>query len=470
MNVIAEVRTPQLKRLHSGKVRDSFRIDAERRLIVVTDRISAFDLRLSTPVPQKGEILNRLAAFWFSATRDVVPNHLLESVSEQASIVREAAPIRVEMIVRGYMAGSMARGYASGKRAFSGAAVEAGLTENGRLATPIVTPTTKEDSDREITPDDLVREGLATRALYDKMAEVSLELFRRGSEVLRSKGLLLADTKYEFGLVGDDLVLIDEIHTPDSSRIWDAGTYAKSPKDVPPLDKEFVRAFMLKEREKSGAFPLALPEDVIDETRARYVELFRRITGHEPSGAPDPTGRLYEALVAAGHIKPGFVVVCMGSPSDIEHAKRVRKVLANYGVRTFVRVVSAHKNGERIEELADSYNGALEPGAVVAIAGESNGLGGALAANLELPVVNAPPYGDKSDLILNLQSSLMMPSNIPATTAIRPENAALAALRSLNLRHLKARFSGEIREMKVRLIRADETMQAELGADDEVAP
>jgi len=467
MNVIAEVKTPQLTKLHAGKVRDSFRIDAERRLIVVTDRISAFDLRLSTPVPQKGEVLNRLAAFWFSATRDVVPNHLLEAVSEQASLVREATPVRVEMIVRGYMAGSMARGYAAGKREFSGASVAAGLEENARLPSPIVTPTTKEDSDREITPDDLVREGLASRALYDKMASVSLELFRRGSEVLRAKGLVLADTKYEFGLVGDDLVLIDEIHTPDSSRIWDAAAYARSPKDVPPLDKELVRAFMLKERERTGAFPLALPASVVEETRARYVELFRRVTGQEPSGAHDPLARLYEALVAGGHIKPGFVVVCMGSPSDVEHAKRVRKVLANYGVRTFVRVVSAHKNGERIQELAESYNGALEPGAVVAIAGESNGLGGALAANLELPLVNAPPYGDKSDLILNLQSSLMMPSNIPATTAIRPENAALAALRSLNLRHLKARFSGEIHEMKARLIRADDAMQSELGADDE---
>ena len=455
MNVIAEVKTPQLTKLHAGKVRDSFRVDAERRLIVVTDRISAFDLRLSTPVPQKGEVLNRLAAFWFSATRDVVANHLLEAVSEQASLVREAAPVRVEMIVRGYMAGSMARGYAAGKRAFSGASVAAGLEENARLPAPIVTPTTKEDADREITPDDLVREGLASRALYDKMASVSLELFRRGSEVLRAKGLVLADTKYEFGLVGDDLVLIDEIHTPDSSRIWDAAAYARSPKDVPPLDKEL---------------PLALPASVVEETRARYVELFRRVTGQEPSGAHDPLARLYEALVARGHIKPGFVVVCMGSPSDVEHAKRVRKVLANYGVRTFVRVVSAHKNGERIQELAESYNGALEPGAVIAIAGESNGLGGALAANLELPLVNAPPYGDKSDLILNLQSSMMMPSNIPATTAIRPENAALAALRSLNLRHLKARFSSEILEMKARLIRADDAMQTELGADDEVSP
>ncbi len=461
MNVIAEVRTPQLKKLHAGKVRDSFRIDDERRLIVVTDRISAFDLKLSTPVPQKGEVLNRLAAFWFSATRDLVPNHLLEAVSEQASLVREASPIRVEMIVRGYMAGSMARGYAAGRRTFSGATVPDGLTENGRLPTPIVTPTTKEDADREITPEELVREGLASRPLYDKMAAVSLQLFERGSQLLRAKGLVLADTKYEFGLVGDELVLIDEIHTPDSSRIWDAARYAESPKDVPPLDKELVRAFLLKERARTGSFPLALPPEVVAETRARYVDLFHRVTGHAPSGAPDPAGRLYEALVAAKFIQPGFVAVCMGSPGDLEHANRVRTVLAKYGVRTFLRVISAHKNGERIQELAASYNGCLEPGAIVAIAGESNGLGGALAANLELPVVNAPPYKDRSDLLLNVQSSLMMPSNTPATTAVRPENAALAALRSLNLRQLKARFSAEILTMKADLIAADSALLAE---------
>ena len=153
MSGLSNVNTPQLKLLHRGKVRDSFRVDDRTRLIVVTDRISAFDLKIETPIPGKGEVLNKLAAFWFHRTRDIVPNHLLRTVGTHGALVREAAPIKVEVIVRGYMAGSMARGYSQGLRVFSGVTVPEGLTENGRLPRPIVTPTTKEESDREITPD-----------------------------------------------------------------------------------------------------------------------------------------------------------------------------------------------------------------------------------------------------------------------------------------------------------------------------
>ncbi len=458
MNVIERVHTPQLKKLHAGKVRDSFRVDDKTRLIVVTDRISAFDLKLKTPIPGKGEVLNRLAAHWFARTRDIVQNHLLELVSENASLVREATPIRVEMIVRGYLAGSMSRGYKEGKRVFSGVRVADGLGENDRLPEPIVTPTTKEESDREITPEDIVSSGLASRETYEKMREVSLRLFARGTEVLGEKGLLLADTKYEFGLIEGEVVLIDEIHTPDSSRIWSQARWSEDHAAVPPLDKELVRAHLLAERQRTGAFPRELPPEVVAETRARYTYLFQEVTGEEPHPSADAPQRLYDSLVARGLLKPGFVALCMGSKADLDHARRIAEVIDRYGVRTFLRVVSAHKNGERIPELAASYNDTLEPGVVIAIAGESNGLGGALSANLELPVINAPPFADKIDLMLNVASSLMMPSRISASTVVKPENAAHAALRALNLRSLRARFRAEIDEMKAALLRADDEL------------
>jgi fusion protein PurCD len=458
--VLSSVNTPQLTKLHAGKVRDSFKLSATERLLVVTDRISAFDLKLQSSIPQKGAVLNHLAAYWFVRTADIVPNHLVRVLADQASIVREAIPIRVEMIVRGYMAGSMARGYAASKRVFSGVTVEDGLSENAKLAQPILTPTTKEDNDRELAPEQLVREGFCTMDRYNEMAKVALALFARGAQLLAEKGLLLADTKYEFGLVDDQLVLIDEIHTPDSSRIWDAAQYAKGPAQVQPLDKEFVRAYMLKIRKETGSYPLTLPVDVIDETRRRYVELLRRVTGTELRAAPDAAANLYDALVAGGYIKSGFVAICMGSPSDMPHAERVRAVLDIYGVKSYLRIVSAHKNGERIGELAALYGDALEPGAIVAIAGESNGLGGALAANIGLPLINSPPYRDRDDLMVNIHSSLMMPSNTPATTVVKPENAALAALRALNLRSLKQRFAEEIGVMKHKLREADDALMS----------
>lgn len=427
MNVVTRVRTPQLEKLHAGKVRDSFRLDAERRLIVVTDRISAFDLKLRTPVPGKGEVLNRLASYWFSATRDVVQNHLIDLVSEQASVVREAVPIRVEMVVRGYMAGSMARGYAKGLRTFSGARVPDGLTENGKLPEPIVTPTTKEESDREASPDELVHEGFVTRALYDRMAEIALELFRRGTEVLRTKGLVLADTKYELGLVGDQLVLIDEIHTPDSSRIWDAARYAESPADVPPLDKELVRAYLRGEREKTGEYPLDLPEAVVAETRARYTNLFHRVTGQEISGAHDPEARLCDALVARGHLRPAFVAVVASSAEDLEAARRACAVLEGSGVRTYLRVTSPEVDPDGARTIAEHFSGTLEPGALVVVEPSTCGLSELLARRTHLPVVR----------VSSSEPSRLTTTGSAVVHQSTPEGAALAALRSLGLRSIR---------------------------------
>ena len=196
MTGLTHVSTPQLQLLHRGKVRDSFRIDDRRRLIVVTDRISAFDLKIKTPIHGKGAVLNRLAAFWFAHTQDIVPNHLIETMGSHGSLVHEAAPLKVEVVVRGYMAGSMSRGYSQGLRRFSGVAVPEGLTENGPLPAPIVTPTTKEENDREITAADIVAEGLVDAETYAQLERVALALFARGTALLSERGLILADTKY----------------------------------------------------------------------------------------------------------------------------------------------------------------------------------------------------------------------------------------------------------------------------------
>jgi phosphoribosylaminoimidazole-succinocarboxamide synthase len=451
MNCLVNVATPQLEKLHTGKVRESFRIDANTRLIVVTDRISAFDRVLGTPVPKKGAVLNSLSAHWFEATRDIVPNHLVRVVDPQAMLVREAVPIRIEMVVRGYMTGSMWRGYEQGKRTFSGVTVPDGLTKGEKLAAPIVTPTTKEESDTEITPERVVRGGWAEREQFACMSRASLALFARGTDLLAKRGILLVDTKYEFGVIDGELALIDEIHTPDSSRFWSVEDHARDPVTCADLDKEYVRRWLM-DHAVDGNIPSRLPDDIVAETSRRYASLFESVTGSPLALPPgDPRGRLYASLVHADLIRDGYVAIFMGSSVDLPHCQKLKETIQRFGVAVDLRVVSAHKNGEDIARIAEEYNLAVEPGVAIAVAGLSNGLGGALAANLGLPVINCPPFKDQTDFLMNINSSLAMPSKVAAATVVGADAAALAALRSLNLYRLRDRFVEEIVEVKARL-------------------
>ena len=455
MNVLRTASTPQLQTIHRGKVRDSLRVDAKTRLLVVSDRLSAFDRVLDTPIPLKGEVLSRLANWWFGQTADVVPNHVLRAVDPVATLVREVEPIRIEMVVRGYLTGSMGRAYAAGARTFCGAAVPDGLAPNARFPQPLVTPTTKEKNDREISPAEIVSEGWTTAERYAQMKDVALRLFERGTRILAEKGLILVDTKYEFGLLDGQLVLIDEIHTPDSSRMWDQAAYDRDPARVEAHDKEYVRAW-LRQNRKDGEYPTALPDDVVRETTRRYVDIFERITGEKLAATDeDPRARLARNLARAGLIRDGFVAIVMGSRADLEHANKMKAVIEAHGIFADLRVASAHKNGEDLPALVAEYDSAVEPGALIAVAGLSNGLGGALAANSALPVISCPPFKDGADLLINLNSSLMMPSQVPAATVVRPQEAALAALRALNLPRLKDRFRAEIVDLKAGLRLAD---------------
>jgi len=459
MICLTQFHSPQLKKLHSGKVRESFRINEHTRMIVATDRLSAFDNVLKSPIPGKGMVLNQLAAWWFEQTRDIIDNHFIELVDPNISLVREATPIRVEMIVRGYLTGSAWRGYEKGKREVSGVKIPDGMKKNQPFKTPIVTPTTKEEKDREITPENLVEEGWVTAEMYEAMRETALKLFARGTEILAERGIILVDTKYEFGLIDNKLVLIDEIHTPDSSRFWSKEDYEAHPEKAEQMDKEYVRSYLLKHK-KDGRYPETLPDDVVQETSRRYCDIYGMITGEIlPPLEEDIQARIRFNLSRHKIIKEGFVAIVMGSPSDAEHANKMKDIIETYDIFTELRVVSAHKNGERLAGLAAEYNHTIEPGAVIAVAGRSNGLGGALAANLTLPVISVPPFKDKTDMLVNINSSLMMPSNTPAGTVVDAKNGALLALRSLNLPRLKKRFQEEIDQMKQDLMEADQHMR-----------
>ena len=273
-----------------GKVRDIYDL-GDRLLIVATDRLSAFDVVLPTPIPDKGRVLTQLSLFWFEKLRDIVPHHvisatefppILAAVSEQlrgrAMLVRRTEPIPIECVVRGYLSGSGWKEYkASGK--VCGIALPAGLRESDKLPEPIFTPATKAQSghDENISFEDAAdRIG---RELAARLREVSLEIYRRAAAYALERGIIIADTKFEFGLAGIELVWIDEALTPDSSRFWPAADYAPGGPQ-PSFDKQYVRDYLERIGWKKQPPAPELPPDVVEATRARYLEAHRRLTGH----------------------------------------------------------------------------------------------------------------------------------------------------------------------------------------------
>lgn len=277
MNCLTKLSHPNFPTLHSGKVRDSLRFDAHSRLIVVTDRISAFNLKIKTPILHKGAVLTAIANFWFSKTQHIIPNHIIRQVDPNITLVKEAQPIKVEMVVRGYLTGSMWRGYQDGQRTFSGVSLPDGMVLNQAFSTPIITPTTKDDFDTEVTEQMIVENGLASWEIYEQMEQATFALFNFGSQYLAQRGIILVDTKYEFGLLDEQLILIDEIHTPDSSRFWRTTDYHANPQTAEQIDKEFLRQWLLKNT-IDGRIPTILPDDIANETSRRYQEIYQIVT------------------------------------------------------------------------------------------------------------------------------------------------------------------------------------------------
>ncbi len=281
-----------------GKVRDWFSLPDGRRLLVVTDRLSAFDVVLAA-VPHKGQVLNELSAFWFAATREIVPNHLLEVPDPNVSLVCECEPLPVEVIVRGYITGvtrtSLWTLYASGERHLYGYHLPEGLRKNDPLPEPLITPTTKAgpgQHDERLTPSEVVEHGWVDAATWDAVTAAALALFQEGQRRAADAGYILVDTKYEFGRAPDGtILLIDELHTPDSSRFWRVEDWEMSRRlgtEPEPYDKEYVRLWYARQGYRGDGLPPSLPEKVISETSARYIALYEGLTGRRFLPAPPP--------------------------------------------------------------------------------------------------------------------------------------------------------------------------------------
>lgn len=293
---------------YRGKVRDTYRTGDGRLVLVTTDRISAFDHVLPQAIPFKGQVLNQLAAHAFGQTADIVANHVLEVPDPNVTVARACRAFPVEFVVRGYLAGHAWRVYRDGGRRVCGVLLPDGLREGERLPHPILTPTTKaaEGHDEDISREGILEAGLMEPHLFDAVAEIALRLFERGTERAAERGLLLVDTKYEFGLDDDEAItLIDEAHTPDSSRFYYAEGYADRLEASEPqrqLSKEFVREWLMEHgfRGRDGETTPDLPDDFRIEVATRYIELYEQLTGQafEPDAHPDPAQRVREAVEA----------------------------------------------------------------------------------------------------------------------------------------------------------------------------
>ena len=271
---------------YKGKVRDVYNINNQYLVMVVSDRISAFDVVLPEPIPYKGQVLNQIAAKFLKATADIVPNWVVSVPDPSVTIGRICEPFKVEMVIRGYLAGHAAREYALGKRQVCGVSLPEGLKENDKLPEPIITPTTKAavGHDEDISREDILSQGIVTEGDYLQLEKYTRALFARGTEIAASQGLILVDTKYEFGKVGDTIYLIDEIHTPDSSRYFYSEGYEERQQSGEPqkqLSKEFVRRWLIENgfQGKDGqTVPVMTPEKV-QSISERYIELYEKITG-----------------------------------------------------------------------------------------------------------------------------------------------------------------------------------------------
>jgi phosphoribosylaminoimidazole-succinocarboxamide synthase len=289
MNAIteSEFNFPGQLSVYHGKVRDVYTLKNDLVVMVASDRISAFDHVLPKGIPFKGQVLNQVATMFLDATKDIVPNWLLATPDPSVAVGLACEPIRVEMVIRGYLAGHAAREYAAGKRMICGVEMPEGLKENDRFPEPIITPASKaeEGHDEDISREEIIQKELVPEAIYLQMENYTRALFQRGTEIAAKRGLILVDTKYEFGLLNDKVILIDEIHTPDSSRYFYSDGYNERQIKGEPqkqLSKEFVRQWLMENgfQGLEGQTMPDMPDEFVQTITDRYIELYERISGN----------------------------------------------------------------------------------------------------------------------------------------------------------------------------------------------
>ncbi len=303
---MATFKFPNQTNFYSGKVREVYSINDDLLVMVASNRISAFDVILPKPIPYKGQVLNEIAAFMLNACKDICPNWLLSTPAPNVSIGKKCTPFKIEMVVRGNLTGHAWRTYASGKRTLCGIALPEGMNENDFFPHPIITPSTKaaEGHDEDISKEEIIEQKLVSEQDWNLIEQYALRLFERGKKIAAAQGLILVDTKYEFGKIGYDIFLMDEIHTPDSSRYFYAdGFYERQAKNEKQkqLSKEFVREWLIENNfmGKEGQVVPEMTDEWIQTISNRYIELYEKITGKKFNPKDLSENEVYELTLSS---------------------------------------------------------------------------------------------------------------------------------------------------------------------------
>ncbi|OIR13186.1 phosphoribosylaminoimidazole-succinocarboxamide synthase [mine drainage metagenome] len=305
---MATFKFPDQTLFYKGKVRDVYSIGSNILVMIASNRISAFDVVLPRLIPYKGQVLNQIAAYMLNATKDICPNWLLDVPAPNVSIGRRCEPFKIELVVRGNLTGHAWRTYASGKRTLCGVALPEGLKENDFFVKPIITPSTKasEGHDEDISKEEIIQQKLATPEEWAILEKYALQLFERGKSIAAKRGLILVDTKYEFGKVGDEIYLMDEIHTPDSSRYFYADGFDERQKKgerQKQLSKEFVREWLIENNfmGKAGQTVPEMTDEWVNTISKRYIELYEKVIGDDfiPEELTDE--QTYNSIIKALH-------------------------------------------------------------------------------------------------------------------------------------------------------------------------
>lgn len=413
---------PELGEEKKGKVRSIY-FKGENVVMVTNDRVSAFDYILPNLIPFKGQVLNMISEWAFAQTKDIIPNALIENVDSSVVVQKKMKNLNVELIVRGYLWGSMAAAYEKGDRNFCGLSVPEGLIRFQKFSSPIFTPTTKAEvgHDENMTMEEV--EKLIGKDLASKAKDAAMKMFQRGTELMAKRGLILLDTKYEFGTDENGVIhVIDEVNTPDSSRMCTIEEYnAKYPKieaemktgkyknvselmkakpelKMKEFSKQYVRDALLEmgfDPTKDKEAPKLSDEQVV-ECAYRYISIYEQITGNkfEFPAKMQPTQRVVMNLQRAGIIKGGFVAIAAGSDSDMPHLENIQKELSKYGIPSQIRICSAHKQPARLQALIQQLNESAEPLMMVGCAGGTDALSGTASYLSKFPVVSCPPEKD----------------------------------------------------------------------------
>ena len=425
-------------KVYIGKVRRVEDIGYGMLLLSASDRLSAFDQH-RCDVPMKGACLNNMSKWWFNATEHIINNHYIYSDGKYM-LARKTTPIKLEIVVRGYMTGSSSTSiwtkYNNGEREIYGLTFRDGYQKNEKLDEVVITPTTKGVVDRPITRQEIIDPvtGYLSEEDYSFIETRALQLFKFGQEEADSCGLILVDTKYEFGrLPTGEIILIDEIHTCDSSRYWLKDNYSQlfsEGKEPLKLDKDVVRDYIKEHPEKTD-----IPSELISHVNEVYLTYLRRLVIDE-NYTPENTFSSEEKFLdhCFNEILNEFVVVLAGSVSDRAHVEKIQKCLTGLNIYSRAHFSSAHKNTREVLGLLDNYNSMWGKRRIVfvTVAGRSNALSGVTACNTPYPVIACPPFSDKVDQIVNINSTLQCPSKVPVMTILEPGNVAICIRRMLD--------------------------------------